>query len=91
MRRHKYQHDQTVGAWVHYGVFFTRTRMGCHARPEFSPLCPDLYQALTLDHIVDFVSSLMLMGRLLLSCFKAIHIAEHAVGLKDIDLLELLR
>jgi hypothetical protein len=31
MRRHKHEHDQTLGAWVLYGVFFTRARVGSHA------------------------------------------------------------
>jgi hypothetical protein len=91
MRRHKYQHDQTVGAWVFYGVFFSRTGMGCHAGLEFPPLPPDLHEAFTLKHIVDLVGPLMLMCRLFLSWLEAIDVAEHPVCFKDIDLLELLR
>jgi hypothetical protein len=89
MGRHKHQHDQAIGAGILYGVFFPRIGMGCHAGQEFPPICPDLHESFTLEHIVDLVGSLMLMCRLFLSWLEAIDIAEHAVGFKEIDFLEL--
>src|SRR5262245_28821705 len=77
MRRHKYQHDQALRAWVFHSVFLARARMGGHAGRQFPPLGADLHEASTFEHIVDLIGSVMLMGRLLLFRFKAVHVTEH--------------
>jgi hypothetical protein len=90
MRRHKYQHDQALGAMVLHSVFFARTRVGSHAGQELSALGSDLHEAFPLEHIVNLVGALMLMRCLFLAGFEAINVAEHALGFKEINLLELL-
>jgi hypothetical protein len=49
-----------------------------------------LHEAFSLEDVVNFVGSLMLMCWLFLARFETINVAEHALGFKEIDLLELL-
>jgi hypothetical protein len=72
-------------------MFLTRTGVSRHSWRQFAPFGPDLDQTFSLYDVIDFVGSLMLMGRLFLSGLKAIDITEHALGFKEVDLLKLLR
>jgi len=90
MRRHKHEHDETIGTQIHHRMLFTWAGMGHHTWPQLTPFRPNLDEPFALQNVVDFVGPLMLMRRLLLPRLETIHIAKHAFRFKQVDLLELL-